>query len=91
MWVAPAYTPDLWLKYAIDSFEQLLAEGRNDRYVGRPRMMSLGLHLRIVGRPGRIGAFRRFLEHVSAAEGVWVTTRRDIAEHFVRQVPAPAA
>jgi peptidoglycan/xylan/chitin deacetylase (PgdA/CDA1 family) len=90
MWVAPAYTPEQWLRYAVDSFEQLLAEGRSAAYAGRPRMMSLGLHLRIVGRPGRIGALRRFLEHVAAAEGVWFATRREIAEHFARHVPAQA-
>ena len=89
MWVAPAYTPDLWLKYAIDTFDVLLAEGAaND---ASPRMMSLGLHLRIIGRPGRIWALQRFLAHVAAAPGVWVTTRRAIAEHFAASVPAPAS
>ena len=89
MWVAPAYTPDLWLKYAIDTFDVLLAEGAaND---APPRMMSLGLHLRIIGRPGRIWALQRFLAHVAAAPGVWVTTRRAIAEHFAASVPAPAS
>lgn len=86
MWVAPSYTPDLWLKYACDTFDTLLAEGA---HAVRPRMMSLGLHLRIIGRPGRIWALERFLQHVAAAQGVWVTTRREIAEHFAREVPAP--
>ena len=86
MWVAPSYTPDLWLRYACDTFDTLLAEGAT---ASRPRMMSLGLHLRIIGRPGRIGALRQFLEHVAQAPGVWVSTRRAIAEHFVAQVPAP--
>ncbi len=98
MWVAPAYTPDLWLKYAIDTFDVLLAEGAANAALhasshasshAPPRMMSLGLHLRIIGRPGRIWALQRFLEHVAAAPGVWVTTRRAIAEHFVASVPAP--
>jgi peptidoglycan/xylan/chitin deacetylase (PgdA/CDA1 family) len=89
MWVAPSYTPDLWLKYACDSFDQLLAEGGSAAYAHRPRTMSLGLHLRIVGRPGRIGALRRFFEHVAAAEGVWFASRREIAEHYARHVPAP--
>ena len=94
MWVAPAYTPDLWLKYACDSFDVLLAEGRAAALtqpaatVG-PRMMSLGLHLRIIGRPGRIGALQRFLEHVGRASGVWISTRRAIAEHFAAHVSAP--
>ncbi|MBL8380829.1 MAG: polysaccharide deacetylase family protein [Burkholderiales bacterium] len=84
-WTDPALSPDAWLKYAIDSFEWLYEEGRD-----APRMMSFGVHLRIVGRPGRIGAFDRFLAHVSARPGVWITTRKAIAEHFARQVPAPA-
>ncbi len=86
MWVAPAYTPELWLKYAIDSFDWLLHEGQS---ATDPRMMSLGLHLRIIGRPGRIGALEQFFEHVSRARGVWITTRRAIAEHFAASVPAP--
>jgi allantoinase len=75
MWTDPAYTPRAWLQYAIDSFDQIHAEG----LAGNPRMMSLGLHLRIIGRPGRIGALRAFLEHVARHERVWVATRREIA------------
>ena len=89
MWVAPAYTPDLWLKYAYDTFDVLLAEGQGANTNAAPRMMSLGLHLRIIGRPGRIWALQRFLEHVGQASGVWVTTRRAIAEHFAAEVAAP--
>ncbi|MBL8327876.1 MAG: polysaccharide deacetylase family protein [Rubrivivax sp.] len=89
MWVAPSYTPDLWLKYACDSFDTLLAEAQQG--TRPPRMMSLGLHLRIIGRPGRIGALQRFLEHVAGRPGVWVTTRRAIAEHFAASVPAVVA
>jgi allantoinase len=75
MWTDPAYTPRNWLQYAIDSFDEIYAEG----LAGNPRMMSLGLHLRIIGRPGRIGALRAFLEHVARHERVWVATRREIA------------
>jgi peptidoglycan/xylan/chitin deacetylase (PgdA/CDA1 family) len=50
-------------------------------------MMSLGLHLRIIGRPGRIAALRAFLEHVSARADVWVATRLEIADHFAQAVP----
>ena len=90
LWLSPAYTPAMWLQYACDTFDTLLAEGQRG---GQPRLMSLGLHLRIIGRPGRIGALRRFLQHVAQAQaqGVWVTTRREIAQHFIAQVPAPAA
>ena len=75
LWTDPAYTPADWLRYATDSFDWLLAEGR----AGNPRMMSLGLHLRIIGRPGRIGALAAFLAHVAGHDDVWVTTRREIA------------
>ena len=77
MWNAPALMPTDWLTYAKDTFDWLLAES-----VGRPRMMSLGVHLRIIGRPGRIVALDRFFQHVSRAEGVWIATRRDIAAHY---------
>jgi allantoinase len=85
MWVAPSLTPDDWLKYAIDTFDVLYAEGAE-----QPRMMSLGLHLRIIGRPGRIGALEAFLQYVSEKPGVWLTTRENIAETFKDQVLAPS-
>jgi peptidoglycan/xylan/chitin deacetylase (PgdA/CDA1 family) len=77
MWTAPALTPRQWLDYATDSFDWLYAEGLS----GHPRMMSLGLHLRIIGRPGRIGALAAFLDHVQRHDRVWVTTRAAIAAH----------
>jgi putative urate catabolism protein len=67
-------TADDFLTYLVDTFEQLYDEGG--------RMMSVGLHCRIVGRPGRARALDRFLEHVRAREGVWVATRADIARHW---------
>ena len=84
MWTDPAYDPASWLDYACRSFDQLYREGER----GAPKMMSLGLHLRIIGRPGRIWAFEQFLRHVRAHEDVWVATRREIAEHFVSVEPA---
>lgn len=86
-WTDPALTPDQWLKYAVDTFDWLYAEGE----AGAPKYMSLGLHLRIIGRPGRIGAFEAFLKHVTAKPGVWMATRLEIAENFAAQVPAGAA
>jgi allantoinase len=86
MWAAPAYTPAMWLQYACDSFDWLLREGANPSYADRPRMMSIGLHLRIIGRPGRMGALAKFLHHVQQASGVWVTTRLAIAEHYASHV-----
>ncbi|HEY1131265.1 MAG TPA: polysaccharide deacetylase family protein [Roseateles sp.] len=88
MWVSPAYTPDMWLKYACDTFDVMLAEAQTAE---QPRMMSLGLHLRIIGRPGRIWALQQFFEHVRQASGVWITTRRAIAEQFAAAVPQESA
>lgn len=83
-WTAPALTPAQWLEYAIDTFDVLYEEGAS-----QPRMMSLGVHLRIIGRPGRIRVFERFLAHVQSHPDVWVATRQQIADHFAAQMPAP--
>ncbi len=83
MWTAPSLTPADWLEYAIDTFEWLYREG-----VEAPRMMSLGVHLRIIGRPGRIGYLEKFLDHVAAKPGVWITTRKNIADSWAAQNPA---
>jgi allantoinase len=85
MWTDPAYTPDAWLKYAIDTFEWLVKEGES----GAPKMMSLGVHLRIIGRPGRIGAFDAFLRHVTARRDVWIATRKNIRDRWAEANPAP--
>jgi peptidoglycan/xylan/chitin deacetylase (PgdA/CDA1 family) len=73
-WLTPAYSPEDWLKYAIATFDWLYEEGG--------RMMSLGLHLRIIGRPGRIWAFKAFLDHVAAKPDVWIASRAEIARYF---------
>jgi len=67
-------TGDDFYAYLVDTFEQLYEEGG--------RMMNVGLHCRIVGRPGRARALDRFLAHVRSREGVWVTTRAEIARHW---------
>jgi peptidoglycan/xylan/chitin deacetylase (PgdA/CDA1 family) len=86
MWSDPAYTPHDWLRYAKDTFDWLYAEGSSS-----PKMMSLGLHLRVIGRPGRIGYLEQFIEHVKTHPDVWVTTRKAIAQHWATKNPAPAA
>jgi peptidoglycan/xylan/chitin deacetylase (PgdA/CDA1 family) len=48
-----------------------------------PRMLSIGLHLRMIGRPGRVGALRRILEHITSRDGVWITSRHSIAKHWL--------
>jgi allantoinase len=82
MWVAPAYTPAQWLDYAVDSFDQLYEEGAS-----QPKIMSLGVHLRIIGRPGRIGALAKFMQHVAAHKDVWVASRLAIAKRFAELNP----
>ena len=66
--------------YLKDTFDVLYAEGG--------RMMSVGLHCRLAGRPGRTAAVARFLDHVAEKEDVWVARRIDIAEHWRQQYPA---
>ena len=84
-WLAPAFTAKDWLQYATDTFETLRAEA-NDHGAC---YMSLGLHLRIIGRPGRIGALEGFLQHVRSHSDVWVTSRAKIAAAFAAAVPPP--
>lgn len=84
-WLAPGYTPQQWLDYAVATFDWLREEGAS-----APRMMSLGLHLRIIGRPGRIGALDRFMQHAASRSGVWIATRAEIARAFAAHVPPPA-
>ncbi len=83
MWTAPSLTPRDWARYAIDSFDWLLAESASHG----PRMMSLGLHLRIIGRPGRAGALQQFLDHISRRSDVWVATREDIGRAWAAAAP----
>ena len=84
-WLAPGYTPDQWLKYAVDTFDRLYEEADD----GVPRLMSLGLHLRIIGRPGRIGALYKFIAHVQSKPDVWCASRLDIARAFANANTPP--
>ena len=87
MWVAPAMQPWDWAEYAIQSFDALLAEARR----GQARVLNIGLHLRIVGRPGRIGALDRILAHIKAHEDeVFVAGRNTLAQAFEAQIPYSA-
>lgn len=71
-------TGDEFYAYCRSAFDWLYRMGVE----GRPRMMSIGLHARIIGRPGRIGALARLLEHIQRHEGVWLCTRAAIAQHW---------
>ena len=84
-------TGEHFFAYLRDSFDALYAEGDPDG-LDRPKMMSIGMHCRLLGKPGRIGALRRFLDHVAAHEHVWVARRIDIARHWKAVHPfAPTA
>ena len=72
-----------------DSFDALYAEG-DPQGLDRPKMMSIGMHCRLLGKPGRIGSLRRFLDHVAAHEHVWVARRIDIARHWKAAHPHAA-
>ncbi|MBN9241670.1 MAG: allantoinase PuuE [Mesorhizobium sp.] len=74
--------------YLKDTFDTLYEEGKD----GRPRMMTVGLHCRLIGRPGRFGALKRFIEYVKSHDKVWLPRRIDIADHWRATHPykAPA-
>lgn len=82
-WLEPALSARDWLQYAIDTFDWLYQEQSV-----QPQYMSLGVHLRIIGRPGRIGALKAFFDHLRAHDDIWVATREQIARHYCEQVPA---
>jgi len=69
---------DQFFSYLKDSFDTLYAEGE----AGAPKMMSIGLHCRLVGRPGRIAALRRFIDYAAGHDQVWLARRIDIAWHW---------
>lgn len=76
---------DDFARYCITAFERLHAEGET-----APRMLSIGLHLRIIGRPARIGGLERLLAHMGRREGVWFATREAIARHWRAGLGLPA-
>jgi allantoinase len=79
-------TAQHFFEYLRDSFDVLYAEGGET-----PRMLSIGMHGRLLGRPGRFVALQRFLDHLARHERVWICRRIDIAEHWRAKFPAPAA
>ncbi|MBB2201755.1 allantoinase PuuE [Gluconacetobacter tumulisoli] len=72
-----------FFRYLRDTFDVLYEEGATS-----PKMMSVGLHCRVAGRPGRARAVARFLDHVLARDDVWIATRLDIARHWLKVHPA---
>ncbi len=80
---------DPFFAYLKDSFDALYAEG-DPAGLDRPKMMSIGMHCRLLGRPGRIAALQRFLDHIQSYDKVWVARRLDIARHWKTTHPVPA-
>jgi len=81
---APGYiTGEQFFTYLKDSFDTLYAEG----LAGRPAMFSIGLHNRLIGRPGKIAGLKKFLEYAKGFEGVWFPRRIDIAQHWAKTHP----
>ena len=82
---APGFNSgDQFFAYLRDAFDVLYAEGAET-----PRMMSIGLHCRLVARPGRIKSLERFIDHVLEHDDVWLCRRIDIARHWRERHPAP--
>ena len=79
-------TGDHFLAYLKDAFDVLYAEGEQT-----PRMLSVGLHARLIGRPGRFAGLQRFLDYVQRHDKVWVCRRVDIARHWMAEHPHPGA
>ena len=75
-------TGDHFFAYLKDAFDVLYAEGEE-----RPKMMSIGMHCRLLGRPGRFKALQRFLDHIEKHDRVWVCRRMDIARHWIDKHP----
>lgn len=71
--------------YLKDAFDTLYMEGET-----APKMLSIGLHCRVVGRPGRVAALARFVDYVQQHRQVWICRRIDIAQHWITHHPAPA-
>jgi putative urate catabolism protein len=81
--VPPGFTsPSGYFEYMRDAFDVLYAEGKT-----QPKMMSVGLHTRLTGRPGRAAALERFLDHIAKHDDVWVCRRVDIARHWIAEHP----
>lgn len=74
---------DQFYSYLKDSFDTLYAEGQ----AGSPKMMSIGLHCRLIGRPGRVASLARFVDYVQSHAKVWIARRIDIADHWQKTHP----
>ena len=82
-------TGEQFYTYLKDSFDVLYAEG-DPNGLAAPKMLSVGMHCRLLGRPGRFRALQRFLDYVQGHEQVWICRRIDIAQHWMAQHPFQA-
>jgi len=80
------HTGEQFAQYLIDAFDVLYAEGAK-----APKMMSIGLHCRLVGRPARFAGLVRFLDHIMGHDKVWIARRIDIARHWIKTHPYPGS
>jgi peptidoglycan/xylan/chitin deacetylase (PgdA/CDA1 family) len=78
------HTGDQFASYLIDAFDTLYTEGATS-----PKMMSVGLHCRLIGRPARFAGLVKFIDHVQKYEKVWMARRLDIAKHWIKTHPYP--
>jgi putative urate catabolism protein len=79
------FTADDYFTFVKDGFDVLYREGKT-----QPKMMSLGLHLRLIGHPSRAAGLERALDYIGSQKDVWFTRRVEIAQHWVKAHPAPA-
>jgi allantoinase len=79
---------DPFFQYLKDTFDALYVEG-DPSGLNQPKMMSIGMHCRLLGRPGRIAALQRFLDYIAQLPQVWVAKRMDIAKHWMKVYPSP--
>ena len=79
-------TAEQFFTYLRDTFDVLYEEGETS-----PKMMSVGMHCRLLGRPGKFRALQNFLDHIQQHKEVWICTRQQIADHWKKTHPAPEA
>jgi allantoinase len=77
-------TSDQWFSFVKDAFDMLHREG-----AAQPKMMSVGLHMRMIGHPARAVGLERLLDYMMKQDGVWITRRLDIARHWIKTHPYP--
>jgi peptidoglycan/xylan/chitin deacetylase (PgdA/CDA1 family) len=75
-------TGNQWFEFMRDTFDMLYREGAT-----QPKMMSVGLHMRLIGHPARAAGLERFIDHVMKHDDVWIARRIDIARHWIKEHP----